>query len=65
MPAKILPNETFVFINSPYSWEHKNWGIVKGFDGDEYHVAMNNGVEQLVFSRRELRVPKTRTAQEN
>jgi hypothetical protein len=56
--SKEIPNGTFVLVNSPDSWEHKNWGIVKGFDGEDYHVAINDGNEQLVFSRTELRIPK-------
>lgn len=53
-----IPNETRVTIKSPQSWANRQWGIVKGFDGENYHVAVYNGPEQLVFARSELIVRK-------
>lgn len=38
---------------------YKNeWGIVKGFDGDCYHVALWNGDTYLIFDRKDIRVSK-------
>ncbi len=34
------------------------WGIIKYFDGDYFHIAMWNGNEEPVFSRNEFVVPK-------
>lgn len=40
-------------IDSIYNGE---WGVIKGFDGDDYHVAMWSGREQMVFTRKEFTV---------
>lgn len=40
------------------SSEAGNWGIIKYFDGEEYHVAMNNGNTLLVFTRSEFTIAK-------
>lgn len=38
---------------------YKNeWGIVKGFDGDYYHIALWNGDTYLIFDRKDIRVSK-------
>ena len=59
--AKEIPVGTKVHIKSPGSWEDGGWGIVKYFDGDDYHVAMYGGEDNcLLFSREELRVPRNR-----
>ena len=35
------------------------WGVVKHFDGEYYHVAIANGTATLpVFDRKELKIPK-------
>lgn len=50
-----IPDESRVEIKSPGHWANGEWGIVKLFDGNEYHVAINGGSEQLVFGAPELR----------
>lgn len=30
------------------------WGIVRYIDGNEYHIALWNGSEQLIFNRDEI-----------
>lgn len=32
------------------------WGVVKYFDGDDYHIALWNGEPYLIFSRSEFTV---------
>ena len=56
--AKEIPIGTKVYIKSPNSWYNGEWGIVKYFDGDDYHVAIANGDDCPIFERRELRVVK-------
>lgn len=57
--AKEITIGTKVFIKSPGHFENGGWGIVKYFDGDDYHVAMYGGDDsQLLFSRSELVVPR-------
>lgn len=34
------------------------WGIIKHFDGDYYHIALWNGDTSLIFSRDEFRIPR-------
>ena len=42
--------------NSIYFGE---WGIIKHFDGEFYHVAIANGTDSLpVFDRKEIKIPK-------
>lgn len=49
--------EKTVIVTTRASNDFGNWGIVKFFDGEDYHVAMNNSdTAHLVFSRAELRV---------
>src|ERR1700722_6731728 len=54
-----IPDNTQVLIKTatPH-WANGEWGTIKGFDGEYYHVAIANGTEQLVFVRSELRVKK-------
>ena len=56
--TKEIPIGTKVYINSPDSWYNGEWGIVKYFDGDEYHVAIANGYDCPVFTRKELKIAK-------
>lgn len=56
--AKEIPVGTKVDIKSPESMYNGEWGIVKLFDGDYYHVAIANGNDCPIFERNELRVPK-------
>lgn len=45
-----------VIITQRYSWLYGEWGIVKYFDGEYYHIAPWNGEETLVFTRDGFRV---------
>lgn len=56
--AKEIPIGTKVYIKSPNSWHNGEWGVVKYFDGEEYHVAIANGNDCPVFERKELQVMK-------
>ena len=56
--AKEIPVGTKVYIKSPSSWHDGEWGVVRYFDGEEYHVAIANGDDCPVFERRELKVMK-------
>lgn len=44
------------FITNKDHWAYNEWGIIKGFDGEYYHIAIANGAEELIFSRDEFRV---------
>lgn len=53
--AKTIPNGTRVNIKAKGHWDDQQWGIVTGFDGEHYHVAMRGGKEtQPIFARSEL-----------
>lgn len=56
--AREIPVGTKVYIKAPGSWCDGEWGIVKYFDGDNYHVAIANGNDCPIFERRELRIMK-------
>lgn len=43
-------------IRCKASWANGEWGIIKAYDGDYYHIALWNGDTQLVFTRREFKV---------
>ena len=49
-----IPNGTRVVIKAAQHWANGEWGIVKHFDGEYYHVAIANGNEQVIFTRSEL-----------
>jgi len=40
------------------SWAAGNWGVIVGFDGQHYHIAINCGDPHLIFDRNEFTVPK-------
>ena len=45
-------------ITDPNSDYYGEWGIIKGFDGDYYHIALWNGDTCLAFARSEFRVKR-------
>ena len=47
-----------VTITAKDSWAYGEWGIVKMFDGEYYHIAPWNDSVELVFTRDEFRVPR-------
>ena len=47
-----------VTIRCKASWANGEWGIIKAYDGKYYHIAIWNGEQQLIFTRREFRVDK-------
>lgn len=51
---------TITTRNSPYYGE---WGIVKYFDGDDYHIALWDGNDQMIFSRDEFKVKRNQNKQ--
>lgn len=49
----------FVYIIDKKSMYHNEWGIVKSFDGEYYHVAHADGNKVLlIFDRDQLQVPR-------
>jgi len=56
--AKEIPEGKVVVIKSPESMYNGEWGVVKYFDGEYYHVAIANGNDCPIFDRNELKVPK-------
>ena len=54
--AKELPEGTKVIIKTGDL--KGEWGVVKMFDGEYYHVAPWDGNEALIFERSELKVMK-------
>ena len=47
-----------VTITDKTSWACGEWGVVKDFDGEYYHVAPWNGETQIVFTRSDFRVKR-------
>jgi hypothetical protein len=59
--AKVIVNGTRVEIRSPESQDNGQWGIVKRFDGEHYHIAIYNGINDThVFLRSELLVRRNK-----
>ena len=56
--SKLIGKE--VIITTRDSWAFDQWGIVKMFDGEYYHIAIYNGDPCLIFTRDEFRVPRKR-----
>ena len=47
------------YITNKDSIYFGEWGIIKHFDGEYYHVAIANGTDTLpIFERDEIRIPK-------
>ena len=50
-----------VIITTRDSWAFDQWGTVRMFDGEYYHIAIyNDPVTTLIFTRDEFRVPRKR-----
>lgn len=58
MESKLIGKK--VIITAKDSWAFDQWGAVKMFDGDYYHIAIYNDPEGpvLIFTRDEFRVPR-------
>ena len=49
------------YIIDKESIYYNEWGIIKHFDGEYYHVAIANGRDSLpIFKRNEIRIPKNK-----
>ncbi len=46
------------YITDRSSWAYGEWGIIRDFDGEYYHIAIANGKEELVFMRNEFKVKR-------
>lgn len=48
-----------VIITDKSSWAYGEWGIVKFFDGEYFHIApWNDENSQLIFERRDFKVTR-------
>ena len=54
MESKLIGKKVIITNRDHYLFGE--WGIVKYYDGERYHVAPWNGDEELVFDRDEFRV---------
>lgn len=51
----------YVTITARESWAYGEWGTVKMFDGEYYHIApWNDDRVELIFTRDEFRVRRAR-----
>ena len=49
------------YITDKNSIYYAEWGIIKDFDGEYYHIAIANGKGCLVvFKRNEIRIPRVK-----
>lgn len=47
------------YITAKESFYHDEWGIIKHFDGEYYHIAIRNDQNCCpIFTRNEIRIPK-------
>lgn len=47
------------YIINKDSFYFGEWGIIKHFDGEYYHIAIANGTQaEPIFKRDEIRIPK-------
>lgn len=50
------------YITNKDSIYYGEWGIIKAFDGEYYHVAIADGKSSLpIFERDEIRIPRKQT----
>lgn len=47
-----------VTITTKDSWAFGEWGVIKMFDGEYFHIAIANGNPCLIFSKDEFRVER-------
>lgn len=48
-----------VIITDKSSWAYEEWGVVKFFDGEYFHIALyNDENSQLIFERRDFKVTR-------
>lgn len=48
------------FVKDKDSQYYDEWGIIKHYDGEFYHVAIANGTDSMpVFNRSQIRISKT------
>lgn len=58
MQSKLIGKK--VYITDKLSQYYNEWGIIKAYGGEYYHVAIANGTDSLpIFSRDQFRVAKT------
>jgi hypothetical protein len=54
------------YIKNKDSEYFGEWGIIKSFDGDFYHVAIANGTDSLpIFDRSEIQIPRRQKGENN
>lgn len=47
------------YITDKYSIFNGEWGVIKDFDGEYYHIAIANGALTLcIFTRKDIRIPR-------
>jgi hypothetical protein len=57
MKSKLI--DKMVMITDKESMYYNEWGIVKAFDGDDYHIAIANGTDNLmIFKRQDFKVSR-------
>ena len=57
MKKTLLENKKVTIINKESEF-YNEWGIIKGYDGEYYHIALWNGEDQLIFNRNEFKINK-------
>ncbi len=48
------------YVIDKLSIYYKEWGIIKDFDGEYYHVAIANGNNLPIFERNQIRIPRNK-----
>lgn len=55
--SKVIGRKCFIIDKE--SFYYNEWGIIKDYDGEFYHVAIANGVDAVpVFDRKQIKIPR-------
>lgn len=55
--SKVIGKKCFVVDKE--SDYHNEWGIIKHYDGEFYHVAIANGTDTVpIFDRKQIKIPR-------
>ena len=44
---------------------YDEWGVIKFYDGEYYHVSIANGNSTVIFDRKQIKIPRKKRLFEN
>lgn len=55
--SKLIGKKCYIIDKN--SMHYNEWGIIKHYDGEFYHVAIANGTDSIpVFDRKQIKIPR-------